>query len=146
MAQALIYDRIGFLSVQPLKEKFRLQGYKHYVVSGLSEVITENGEDCHSLVSKKWTNEVRSKDLSVVIKGHILKLLPAFKIQRGLELHHICKAFAEVEQRFLKKMKEVVGECPKAVHLQILEEFPTRLVSNEYFKPLVDTDYKPNYK
>ena len=143
---ALIYDRIGFVSAQPLQEKYRLQGYKHQVVTGLSEIITEDGEDSQYIISKTWTSQVRRQALSVVIKGKVHKLLPAYKIERGLELHHITKAFGEIEKLFLKKMKEDVGENPEEVLLEILDRYPNRLAKNEYFRPLKETNYKPNYK
>ena len=148
MAQAsLIYDRIGFVSVQPLLPKFRLQGYKHYIVSDTNQVITEDGEDCDSILSKPWDDsEVRSRALSVVIKGKVHKLIPAFKIERGLEPHHISRAFGIVESEFVNKMKEGFGEDPEAIHLEVLNKYPSRLAKNDYFKPLAETDYKPSYK
>ena len=143
---ALIFDRIGFLSVQPLKQKYRLQGYKHYVLCNLDNVISEEDEDCASLISKTWTNEVRKEALSVVIKGKVHQLLPAFKIEQGLLPHYISEAFGVVEKMFFKKMKDGCGECPESVHLNILEGYPSRLAKNEFFKPLNETGFQPNYK
>ena len=144
---ALIFDRIGFLSCQPLEQKYRLQGFKHYVSVPLDGVITEDGgEECDQIISKTWSRDVRSQSLSVVLKGKIHKLLPALKIEKGLKPHRICEAFNVVEQLFLKKMKNAFGEDPESVHLDILERYPSRLAHNEFFRPLHETGFKPNYK
>ena len=144
---ALIFDRIGWVSVQPLEQKYRLQGFKHYVVSRMDvDGVAEDGEDCDSLISKKWTREVRSRPFNVVVKGKVHRLLPAFKIEQGLLPHHYSEAFNVVEQLFLKKMKHGFGEDPELVHLNILDGYPSRLAKNEYFRPLHETGYQPNYK
>ena len=146
LTMALIFDRIGWVSCQPLEKKYRLQGFRHYVVTGAEGVITEGGEDFDCLVSKKWTREVRSQCLSVVLKGSVHKLMPGFKIERGLLPHHYSEAFGVVEKLFLKKMRDGCGEDPQSVHLDILDGYPSRLAKNDYFRPLNETGFEPNYK
>ena len=95
-------------------------------------------------MKKEWTDEVKMEAVEVSVKGSILSLFPAFKIEKKLPDIRVLEALNIVEDEYKEMAKK--GRSPESCHQTVLEKYPYRLAINEKFKELADTDFKPEHR
>ena len=95
-------------------------------------------------MKKEWTDEVKMEAVEVSVKGSILSLFPAFKIEKKLPDIRVLEALNIVEDEYKEMAKK--GRSPESCHQAVLEKYPYRLAINEKFKELADTDFKPEHR
>ena len=96
-------------------------------------------------MKKEWTDEVKMEAVDVSVKGSILSLFPAFKIEKKLPDIRVLEALNIVEDEY-KEMAKKPGRNPETCHQTVLGKYPSRLAVNEKFKELADTDFKPEHR
>ena len=79
--------------------------------------------------------------VQVLVKGSTITVYPAFKVEEKMKTVAILKALNIVEDEYKKMVAK--RDNPEVCHELIIGKYPHRLAINDVFKPLAETDFRP---
>ena len=109
------------------------------------QCIEDEAIDPEHFVSAPWSDDVLETEVPVQVNKRILYLFPALKIEQGLRLTQLLKAIGDIEEEFLHGCS-TLKRNPEREHLRVLKAWPHRVTANDVWKPLSETNYKPEHR
>ena len=138
------------------------------MVSVPIENIVEHGIDEKRFITRQWTDAIRTAPIRFEVKGAVLELLPALKIEAGIPpnkvrfshcstsraarlpiyirvIHpQVTQAFDALEDLFTKACKR--HEDPEKAYLRIIKSYTYRITRSSEFVPLEESGNKPKHR